>query len=49
MTSLRPHRPPLRYLPGKPDAETGFWLTVCGAAGLSGLILTTALVQVVIR
>lgn len=38
-----------RFLPGKPDAETAFWLTVCGAAGLFGLILTAILVQVVIR
>lgn len=49
MTTIHFPRGLRRFLPGKPDAETGFWLTVCGTAGLSGLLLTAALVQVVIR
>lgn len=49
MSTIHHPRHLRRFLPGKPDAETGFWLTVCGTAGLSGLILTAALVQLVIR
>lgn len=49
MGAIHPPHRLRRCLPGKPDAATGFRLTVCGAAGLSGLILAVALVQAVIR
>lgn len=41
-----PHRL-RRYLPGKPDAETAFWLTVCGVASTLGIAMSALAVQVV--
>ncbi|MBD8012816.1 hypothetical protein H9633_10960 [Microbacterium sp. Re1] len=49
MSTIHHPRHLRRFLPGKPDAETAFWLTVCGAACLSGPILEAVLIQVVIR
>ncbi|MFK3836627.1 hypothetical protein [Microbacterium sp. NPDC087868] len=35
------------FLPGKPDAETAFWLAVCGTAYAFGIGMTAFIIQVV--
>lgn len=47
MSTIHHPRHLRRFLPGKPDAETAFWLTVCGVSSAFGLILTALTVQVV--
>lgn len=47
MTTAHAPRNLRRYLPGKPDADTAFWLTVLGSAlvfdiGLAALIARVA-------
>nr|WP_017202474.1 hypothetical protein [Microbacterium barkeri] len=47
MTTIHLPRRLRRFLPEKPDAETAFWLTVCGVASTLGIALTALAVQVV--